>query len=138
MMGFARGRSSAPPVSMDPSQRVVIDLADDASAAVLGAPGTGKTTTLIEVVADRVLVRGWGADAVLALTTSRATATRLRDAIALRLGVPTTGPMARSVNSLAFEIVRDAARTAGALPPRLVSGAEQDVELASLIEGHLE
>ena len=138
MMGFARGRSSAPPVSMDPSQRSVIDLPDDASAAVLGAPGTGKTTTLIEVVADRVLARGWGADAVLALTTSRATATRLRDAIALRLGVPTTGPMARSVNSLAFEIVRDAARTAGALPPRLVSGAEQDVELASLIEGHLE
>ena len=123
---------------MAPSQRVVTALAADASAAGLGAPGTGTTTTLIEVVADRVLVRGWGADAVLALTTSRATATRLRDAIALRLGVPTTGPMARSVNSLAFEIVRDAARTAGALPPRLVSGAEQDVELASLIEGHLE
>ena len=123
---------------LDPSQRAVVELADDASAAVIGAPGTGKTATLIEVVADRVLARGWGADAVLALTTSRATATRLRDAIALRLAIPTTGPMARSVNSLAFEIVRDAARSAGAPPPRLVSGAEQDVELAALIEGHLE
>ncbi len=116
----------------------MLALGDAASAAVLGAPGTGKTATLIELVADRVLDRGWGPDAVLALTPSRVSATRLRDSIAVRLGVPTTGAMARSVNSLAFEIVRDAARSAGAPPPRLVSGTEQDVELAALLEGHLE
>lgn len=135
--GFSSAPTPAVDVVLDASQRVVVDLTDNASAAVIGAPGTGKTTTLIELVADRVLTRGWGADAVLALTTSRSTATRLRDAIALRLAVPTTGPMARSVNSLAFEIVRDAARAAGATSPRLVSGAEQDAELAALIEGHL-
>ena len=123
---------------LDDSQRAVLTLADAASAAVLGAPGTGKTTTLIELVADRVLDRRWGPDAVLALTPSRASATRLRDAIAVRLGVPTTGAMARSVNSLAFEIVRDAARAAGAAPPRLISGTEQDLELAALIDGHIE
>ncbi len=134
---FASAPSAAVAIQPDASQRAVIALGDGASAAVIGAPGSGKTTTLIEVVADRVITRGWGADAVLALTTSRATATRLRDAIALRLELPTTGPMARSVNSLAFEIVRDAARAAGAPSPRLVSGAEQDVELAALIEGHL-
>lgn len=125
------------PVTLDPSQRAIVALPDDASAAVLGAPGTGKTTTLIETVADRVLDRGWPTDAVLALTSSRHTATRLRDALALRLARPTTGPFARTVNSLAFEIVRDAARAAGSPPPRLISGAEQDAELASLLEGHL-
>ncbi len=124
--------------ALDASQRAVVDLADAASAAVLGAPGTGKTTSLVELVADRVLDRGWGSDAVLALTTSRASATRLRDAIALRLGVPTTGAMARSVNSFAFEIVGEAARAAGARPPRLVTGSDQDSDIAALLEGHLE
>ncbi len=141
MSGFERGGSATvavPSSSLDASQRAVVDLADDACAAVIGAPGTGKTTTLIEVIADRVLGRGWDQSEVLALTPTRATATRLRDAIALRLGVPTTGPLARTVNSLAFEIVRDAARAAGASPPRLVTGGEQDADLAQLLEGHLE
>lgn len=132
--------ASTPAVAtpLDDSQRAVVELADSASAAVLGAPGTGKTTTLIEVVADRVLTRGWSPDHVLALTTSRATATRLRDALALRLAVPTTGPLARTVNSLAFELIRDAARAAGAPAPRLVTGGEQDSDIAQLLEGHLE
>lgn len=136
--GFVRAEAPVPGPDLDASQRAVVDLPDSASAAVLGAPGTGKTTALIELVADRVLVRGWGPSEVLALTTSRATATRLRDAIALRLGVATTGPLARTVNSLAFEVVRDAARRAGASPPRLVTGGEQDSDIAQLLEGHLE
>lgn len=138
--GFSRDAAapaSVATVTLDASQRAVIDLPDDASAAVLGAPGTGKTTTLVELVADRVLGRGWTPDQVIALTPSRATATRLRDAIALRLGVATTGPMARSVNSLAFEVVRDAARAAGASSPRLVTGGEQDADIAQLLEGHI-
>jgi len=140
-IGFAPLDAAArrsPIPALDPSQLAVIELADGASAAVIGAPGTGKTTTLIELVADRVLQRGYDPREVLALTASRATATRLRDAIALRLGVPTTGPMARSVNSLAFEIVRDAARAAGAPPPRLVTGGEQDSDIAALLEGHID
>ncbi|CAN5227093.1 ATP-dependent DNA helicase [soil metagenome] len=139
MARFERARPETPaPVSLDPSQRAVVDLPDDSSAAVLGAPGTGKTTTLLELVADRVLGRGWSTDQLIVLTPSRVTATRLRDAIALRLGVPTTGPMARTVNSLAFEIVRDAARAAGTQPPRLVTGGEQDADIAQLLSGHLE
>ena len=45
--------------------------------------------------------------------------------------------MARSVNSLAFELARDAARAAGAPPPRLITGGEQDADIADLLEGHL-
>ncbi|MFP7832774.1 PD-(D/E)XK nuclease family protein [Marisediminicola sp. LYQ134] len=132
-----RAASSAP-VDLDESQRAVVDLGDDVSAAVLGAPGSGKTTTLVEVVAQRVLDRGWGADRVLALTTSRLTATRLRDRLAARLAVPTDGPLARSATSLAFEIVSAAAERDGAEPLRLVTGGEQDSDFAGLLAGHVD
>jgi superfamily I DNA/RNA helicase/RecB family exonuclease len=139
--GFARTSDSsdtAQPPALDPSQRAVLGLAEDACAAVLGAPGSGKTTTLIELVAHRVHVGGFSPDEVVALTASRSSATRLRDAIALRLGVATNGPLARTVNSLAHEIVGAAARAAGAAPPRLVTGGEQDADIAQLLEGHAE
>ncbi len=137
--GFERpARADFVVPTLDASQARVVALADDATAAVIGAPGTGKTTALIELLADRVLGRGWGTTEVLALTTSRASATRLRDAVALRLGVPTSGPMARTVNSLAFEIVRASARAAGAPVPRLVTGGEQDADIAALLDGHIE
>jgi superfamily I DNA/RNA helicase/RecB family exonuclease len=139
ILGFERalrGASTAIP-TLDSSQRAVIELPDAASAAVIGAPGTGKTATIIELVADRVLTRGWSPDEIVVLTPTRASATRLRDALALRLGVATNGPLARTVNSLAFEIVGNAARVAGAEAPRLVTGGDQDVDIAGLIEGHL-
>ncbi|MBI5160497.1 MAG: ATP-dependent helicase [Micrococcales bacterium] len=121
------------PVALDPRQRAVLDLPLDASAAVLGAPGSGKTTVLIELLADRVARRGWTADAALVLAPSRAGATRLRDAVALRLGVPTDGPRVRTVPSLAFELVTAAARLAGRPAPRLITGGEQDLDFATLL-----
>jgi superfamily I DNA/RNA helicase/RecB family exonuclease len=123
--------------TLDATQRAVIALEDGASAAVIGAPGSGKTTTLVELVADRVLGRGWSTDELLVLTTSRVTATRLRDRLALRLARPTTGPLARTVNSLAFDIVGNAARAAGLPPRRLITGGEQDSDLAALLAGHV-
>lgn len=134
--GFDRESSGAASVVLDPSQRAVVDLPDDASAAVLGAAGSGKTTTIVELVADRVLARGWSPRSVLVLTPSRGSATVLRDRLALRLGVPTDGPLARTAPSLAYEIVGVAARAAGEQPPRLITGAEQDADLAALLEGH--
>jgi len=124
--------------TLDESQRAVVDLPDGASASVLGAPGSGKTTTLVELAADRVLNRGWSPNEVLVLTTGRLAATRLRDRLALRLARPTTGPLARTVNSLAFEVVGHAAREAGRNPLRLVTGGEQDSDIAELLAGHLE
>lgn len=133
----ARGtaRFPAAAVTLDASQRAVVELADAASAVVVGAPGTGKTTTLIEVVADRVLSRGWSSAEVLVLTTARTTATRLRDRLALRLNIATSGPIARTVNSVAFDIVRHAAREAGAPAPRLLTGGDQDSDIAQLLAG---
>ena len=138
--GFVRSGEAATSVThpLDESQQRVIALPDGASAVVIGAPGTGKTTTLMELLADRVLGRGYAPESVLALTSSRATATRLRDAIALRLAVPANGPLARTVNSLAFEIVGNAARDANVPMPTLVTGSEQDFDIAQLLQGQLD
>jgi superfamily I DNA/RNA helicase/RecB family exonuclease len=128
-------RDDAPAIALDPSQAAVVALADTESAAVLGAPGTGKTTTIVELVADRVLGRGWSPEQLVVLTPSRVTATRLRDILSVRIGGPTDGPLARTVNSLAFEIVGRRAREAGG-DLRLISGGEQDLELSQLLAGH--
>ena len=139
--GFTRAKAHAAHgarVQLDESQRSVVELPIDASAAVIGAPGSGKTTTIIELVASRVLDHGFAPDEVVVLTPSRASATRLRDALALRLDVPTNGPLARTVNSFAFDIVGAAAARAGVLAPRLVTGGEQDADIAQLLLGNIE
>jgi superfamily I DNA/RNA helicase/RecB family exonuclease len=139
MTGFRRaatagGRGTV----LDDSQLAVLALPADASASVAGAPGTGKTTTAIELIADRVTRLGFGTEQVLALTSSRGTASAMRDALARRVAAPAAGPLARTVNSLAFSMVGAAARSAGLPAPTLVTGGEQDSDLASLLETHLQ
>jgi len=137
--GFEQARrDDAPAIALDESQAAVLALPDDAVAAVLGAPGTGKTTALIELVADRVQNRGWAPEELLVLSPTRAAATGLRDRIARRLAVPTLGPLARTATSVAFQVMRDAAVAQGLPAPTLLTGAEQDQIVASLIEGDLE
>ncbi|WP_158863391.1 ATP-dependent helicase [Leifsonia sp. AG29] len=125
-------------VALDASQSEVLALGDGVSAAVLGAPGTGKTTTLVEAMAERVLGRGYETGEVLALSASRASATALRDRLALRIGRPANGPLARTATSLAFQLVGDRARRLGDEPPRLLTGGEQDQIIAELLAGHRE
>ncbi|TXK19620.1 ATP-dependent DNA helicase [Homoserinibacter sp. GY 40078] len=124
------------PVALDPSQAAVLALPDGASAAVLGAPGSGKTTTIVELVADRIS-RGWTPEQLLVLAPSRAAATLLRDRLARRIAVPTDGPLARTVPSLAFELAGAAARLAGRPAPRLLTGTELDADIAAYLEGHV-
>jgi superfamily I DNA/RNA helicase/RecB family exonuclease len=125
-------------LDLDASQRAV--LADDpgASALVVGAPGTGKTTTLVELLADRVQRGGMPPESVLALTFDRGSATRLRDRLGLRIGEAVNGPLARTVSSLAFDVVAQASIRAGSEPPTLLTGAEQDADVAALLAGHIE
>ncbi len=139
VIGFStaalRGEA-ARPNAPDPSQAQIIALPDDASAIVTGAPGTGKTETIVNIVADRVLARGWLPNELVVIAQNRATATALRDRLALAVAVPTEGPLARTINSLAFEIVSFARRAAGAEAPRLLTGGDQDSDIAQLLEGH--
>lgn len=135
--GFASAPGAKPVPTLDASQRAVVELPDDASAVVVGAPGTGKTTTIVELVANRVVARGWSPNDIVVIGQSRATATALRDRLALRLAVPTEGPLARTIASLAFEVVAFSRRKAGLPPPRLLTGGDQDSDIAQLLAGHL-
>lgn len=119
--------------SLDASQSAVLKLADGESAAVIGAPGSGKTTTLIEFVAARV-AGGLATDDLLVLAPTRTTATALRDSLALRIGTPTAGPLARTPHSVAFNIVRDAHPDDEVT---LLTGAEQDRIIADLLDGEM-
>ena len=103
---------------------------------VLGAPGTGKTTTVIEAVVDRVHRDGASPDRVLALSASRVAAADLRERITARLGGTSTEPLARTHQALGFGILRQAAALRGDPTPRLLSGPEQDVILRELLAGH--
>lgn len=103
-------------------------------AAVFGAPGTGKTRLVVELVAERVLRGGFASDEVLVLAASRAAATALRDDLALRLGITTRGPIARTANSVAFDLVRGRLRTA----VTLLTGAEHDQIIGELIDAAID
>ncbi|GAB2512622.1 ATP-dependent helicase [Paramicrobacterium agarici] len=121
---------------LDASQRAVVTAPSGVHHAVTGAPGSGKTTTLVELIAHRIQRGDLAADGVLAIVPSRLAANRLRDRLALRVGVPTSGPLARTVNSAAFHIVQNAT-AAGTEPVRLLTGAEQDHILSEILAGHV-
>lgn len=123
---------------LDESQARVLGIPSGDCAVVLGAPGSGKTTTLTEFIAEKVASGTVDSSSILALTPSRAAATTLRDTIGARLGLTTAGPLARTANSLAFDIVTRARRSEGLTPPRLISGGEQDADVAALLAGHLD
>ena len=128
---------AAHPVELDPSQQAVLDARLGPGAVVLGAPGTGKTSTVIEIVAHAIGVDGLDPERVLVLTPSRRSATALRDRLALRLadtGTVLPGPFARSIASYAFAVVQAYARLTGAQEPRLLSGSDQDSDIAELLD----
>ncbi len=101
---------------------------------VLAGPGTGKTTTLVEAIVDRVEQRGASPDQVLALTFSRKAAEQLRDRVAARLGRTSSTPMAATFHSFAYGLIRRyAPAELYAAPLRLLSAPEQDVILRELL-----
>lgn len=119
---------------LDPSQRAAVSY-DGPAALVLGAPGTGKTTVAVELVA-RAVAAGVPAGSCLVLTSSRGTAEELRDRLVRRIGATTTEPLGRTPEGLAYAVLHEAAVRQGAPIPRLISGAEQDVMLRELLAGH--
>jgi superfamily I DNA/RNA helicase len=103
---------------------------------VVAGPGTGKTLTLVEAVVRRV-ERGVPVENILMLTFGRGAAAELRDRVAARLERVIREPLARHTALLRLRLLRVAANARGEEPPRLLSGAEQDVILRELIRGDL-
>ncbi len=126
-----------PHADLDDEQSAVVTLPADASGVVVGAPGSGKTFTVVERF-RRLVDAGVHPDEILVLTPTRQTATALRDRLSLAAGRATSGAPARSVPSFAFQIVRAAEVTAGGAPPQLLTGGEEDQLLRELLEGDAE
>ena len=83
MYRLTRGAEKLPtPPVLDPAQRAVVDHVGG-PLLVLAGPGTGKTTTLVECVVDRIERRGATPDSILVLTFSRKAAADLRARIPL-------------------------------------------------------
>lgn len=121
------------PPELDAAQQQVVDH-DGGPMLVLAGPGTGKTTTLVEAIVDRIEVRGASADSVLALTFSRKAAEHLRDSVAARLGRTTQSLVCATFHSFAYGLVRQFSPAEQyAAPLRLLSAPEQDVIVRELL-----
>ncbi|WP_243074588.1 UrvD/REP family ATP-dependent DNA helicase [Microbacterium sp. SS28] len=125
----------SPDTVLDPAQLRVVGLPVEASGTVVGAPGTGKTATLAARVAALLASGALSPDEILVLTPTRQTATALRDRLAADLDVATPGPLARSVASFAFGLVRAAAVAESAAPPQLLTAGDQDRIVAEMLAG---
>ncbi|WP_169948789.1 ATP-dependent DNA helicase [Microbispora sp. H11081] len=129
------GRRAAP--VLDEHQRAVV-AHESGPLLVLAGPGTGKTTTIVETVVDRVERRGVDPERVLVLTFSRKAAGELRERITARMRRTTRTPLALTFHSYAYALLRREAVLAGEPPPRLLTGPEQLLEIRRLLHGELE
>lgn len=126
----------APPAAapvLDEFQQAVLDHRGG-PLMVLAGPGTGKTTTMVELVAQRV-AEGLPADDVLVLTFSRKAAEEVRGRIARRLG---GGAVVATMtfHSYCYALVRSASSPEDfADPLRLLSAPEQGSRLAEILSG---
>jgi superfamily I DNA/RNA helicase/RecB family exonuclease len=134
-MSFHWGQEAS--AVLDPDLRGVV--------RVLGGPGTGKSSLLIDAAAARI---GAGADpeSVLLLTGSGRIGAQARSALTTTLlrsqqagpcRAVIREPLVRSLHSYAFAVLRLAAQRAGGPPPRLVTSAEQDAIIADLLAGEI-
>src|SRR5215472_9698234 len=121
---------------LDESQRKVVDH-HGGPLLVLAGPGTGKTTTIVEAVAERIERRGADPARILVLTFSRKAAGELRDRITARLRRTTSEPLALTFHSYAYALVRREFVLAGDQPPRLLSASEQLLEIRRMLRGEV-
>jgi superfamily I DNA/RNA helicase/RecB family exonuclease len=113
---------------------------------VLGGPGTGKSSLLVDAAVARI-AGGLEPESVLLLTGSGRIGMRARSALTTALlRSRATGPglaavrepLVRTVHSYAYAVLRRAAERAGDAPPRLVTSAEQDTIIRELLAGDAE
>jgi superfamily I DNA/RNA helicase/RecB family exonuclease len=131
---FRRPATPGEPPRLDEAQRAVVAHAGG-PLLVLAGPGTGKTTAIVEAVVERITVRGIDPERVLVLTFSRKAAEELRERITMRLRRTTREPLALTFHSYAYALVRREFVLAGDVPPTLLSGPEQLLEVRRMLRG---
>ena len=125
--------------------RALLDPGARGLVRVLGGPGTGKSSLLVDAAVARIR-SGTNPEAVLLLTGSGRIGAGARNALTMALlrARPTGAgsaavpePLVRTVHSYAYAVLRRSAERAGGPPPRLVTGAEQDAIIRELLAGDL-
>ena len=106
---------------------------------VLGPAGSGKTTTLVKAVANRIAM-GEDPNQILVITYGRESASSIRDQIATaNPNLHTVNePIARTFHSIAFLILNDPINNNSNNKYVLLSGAEQDALITQLLALDLE
>jgi superfamily I DNA/RNA helicase len=133
-----RLQGSVPVLSTD--QRAAVEVPHGSGPVLVpGAPGTGKSTVLVEAAVRRAFHDGVDPERILILAPGRLAADSLRDRFTARLDRSLSTTPARTWASYAFDLIRRA-KAEGILPlprpPRLLSGPEQDLIIKELLEGH--
>ena len=112
--------------------------------AVLGGPGTGKSSLLVDTMVD-YLRAGGRAEEIMVVTPSKEAATSLREQLMAVLrtepNYAATATPVRSVHSWAFAMLRAVAQAQQddtVALPRLMTGAEHDMQIRALLRGHAE
>lgn len=122
---------------LDPDQQAIAEHAEG-PLLVLGGPGTGKTTTLVEAVARRI-ERAWAAGRAqtpLVLTFSPRAAADLRLRITQRLGRPTATPVAMTHHAFSFALLRRFGPTVEHGPGwRVLTAPEQEFRVRETLAG---
>src|SRR6516162_10437912 len=112
---------------------------------VMGGPGTGKSSLLVDAAVARIAI-GIEPESVLLLTGSgrigarartKLTTALLRSRAAGPCRAAVREPLVRTVHGYAYAVLRRAAERAGGAPPRLVTSAEQDAIIRELLAGDL-
>lgn len=113
---------------------------------VLGGPGTGKSSLLVDAAVAHIAA-GVDPESVLLLTGSGRLGTRARSTLTTALLRPRSGgsgfpavrePLVRTVHSYVYALLRRAAERTGDAPPRLITSAEQDAIIRELLAGDLD
>lgn len=130
--------SAVPVLSLD--QLAAVEVPPGSGPVLVpGAPGTGKSTVLVEAAVRRTLRDGLDPERMLILAPGRLAADTLRDRFTARLDRSLSTTPARTWASYAFDLIRRA-KAEGLLPlprqPKLLSGPEQDLIIKELLEGH--
>ncbi|MCL1897319.1 MAG: UvrD-helicase domain-containing protein, partial [Micrococcales bacterium] len=138
------GPGPAPLAPLDASgQRVQAAVADGGPVAVAGAPGTGKTNLALVLTVEALAQD----KQVVLVSPTRSTAGWLRQAVEQAAG-SVEGPVAMTPVAFALRLLElraqaiaasglpGAAALAAAEMPEMVTGAQQDAAIASLLEGY--
>lgn len=120
-------------LSFDEIQQQIINYRG-APLIVIGGPGTGKSTILVER-AKSYIKSGVDPDKILVLTFDRHRASELNDEIFVDSEQTTSGSLVKTFPALAFAILRLHRAKKGEQAPRLRSGPEQEYLIRELLAG---